>query len=122
MKKLVTLLMLIIAFGGAITKNYAKGRNVEVISTKLDVFYFKVSKEFVGATIEVISPTGEVILTEKVMHRKALLDFYMRDPGTYTIWMKKDGVEEKFSYQKTNSSPLVPMAIDSLKEVISLIQ
>lgn len=87
---------------------------VRVLSIKSDIFYFKVDKIFLGATVEVYAQNGEIIFTEKVTNRKTIVDFYFEDPGTYTIRLKKDGKEEHFTYHKMNPSPHVNSEIESV--------
>jgi hypothetical protein len=98
MKILNTVLLLLITVSVAMANSNAS--HVHVISTKTDIFYFRVDKSFMGAIIEVYSQ-GNLIRTDTVMHRRNILDFYLDDPGTYQIRIKKDGGEAIFQYEKT---------------------
>jgi hypothetical protein len=92
---------------------------VRVLAARMNVVYFKVDREFVGATIEVYSEKGELILSQNITHRKALLDFYYETPGIYTIKIKKGDREEVYNYIKGDPSPI---EIAQMPEPISLTQ
>lgn len=77
---------------------------IEVISTKRDIFYFKSSPDFTGATIEVYS-FGKLLFTDQVVSRKTLIDFYFEKPGVYTIKVISGSKVEEFTYQKNSPSP-----------------
>ncbi len=70
--------------------------HVSVLSVKREVFYFKVSKQFLGATVEVLNKAGETIYTEKITKRKTILDFFHWEAGTYTIKITKGELVEEF--------------------------
>lgn len=93
---------------------------IKVRSTKLDIFYFKVDKAFIGAVVNVYSPAGDLILSNPIRHHKVIIDFYVEEPGEYTIKIRKDGVEEVFTYIKKDRSPLVPFGIEPLE--ITMVQ
>ncbi len=120
MKKLTLITIMIAASMGL----YAKSKNasVSVLSTKRDLFYFKVDKVLLGATLEVYSSTGVMIFTAKVTHRKAILDFYQQGSGTYSIKLKKDSKVEEFTYVKASASPLFQVDIESGTASITLDQ
>jgi hypothetical protein len=120
MKKLTLILLLLTASAAS----YARCKNapVSVISTKRDVFYFKVNKVLVGSTLEVYSSTGEMIFTAKVCHRKAIVDFYLENAGTYSIKLKKGDKVEEFTYVKESASPLVSVGMESASAEIVLAQ
>jgi len=112
MKK-ITLLALVVVLSSALRLN-AGTSPVTIISTRSDIFYFKLSSSFVGATAEVYSESGELIMTETIVNRKAIIDFYYENAGTYTIKIKKGGEEETFTYKKNNPSPMILLQMDSL--------
>lgn len=112
MKK-ITLLALVVILSATLKLN-ATTTPVTILSTKSDIFYFKLCSSFVGATAEVYSENGELIMTEKILNRKAIIDFYYENAGTYTIKIKKDGIEENFIYKKGSSSPLIPFEMNAL--------
>jgi hypothetical protein len=82
---------------------------VRVISTKTDIFYFKVDKSFIGAVIEVYSPEDVLIISDTVTHHKAIIDFYLEKPGRYSIKIKKNDREAHFTFEKTNAGPIVAL-------------
>jgi hypothetical protein len=73
---------------------------VSVLSINSDIFYFKVAKSFIGATVEVFGAEGELKLSDKVNRHKAIIDFYEESAGKYTIVLKKDGNVMNFVYEK----------------------
>ncbi len=73
---------------------------VHVVSSRMDVFYFKVDKIFLGAELEIYSQDGVKLLSQKVEHRKVLIDFYYENPGKYIILLKKGDVQEQFNFIK----------------------
>jgi hypothetical protein len=87
---------------------------VSVISISSDIFYFKVDKSFIGASVMVYSPTGQVILNEKVNHHKAIIDFYEEQAGKYTIVVKKDAEAVDFVYEKYDSPVNSPDHVDAI--------
>lgn len=73
---------------------------VSVISSKRDIFYFKVDRTFVGAVINVKDSSGKVVFTDTVMRHKAIVDFFLSTPDTYTIQLIKDSQTMEFIYNK----------------------
>ena len=69
---------------------------VSVLSIKREIFYFKVTKALLGGTVEVYDTHGAIVLTEKVIKRKMIVDFFHREPGTYTIKIVKGDYIEVF--------------------------
>lgn len=120
MKKAILVIMLLVGAIGS----YASGQkcHVSVLSTKRDIFYFKVDKTMVGSTVEVFSSEGEMIFSGKVTRHRAMIDFYLENPGTYTIKLKKEELSTEFFYVKSSSSPLRPVEIESASASISLVQ
>ena len=104
MKKFTLVVLMLVASVG--TWACPTHTPVCVISVKSDIFYFKVSKTFIGATVEIYSKEGERIRTETVLHHKTIIDFYLENPGVYTIKIKKDNLEHNFSYVK-DAPPLI---------------
>jgi hypothetical protein len=86
--------------------------HIQVLSTKMDIFYFKASKALVGADIHVYSDKGEKIISSVIVHRRTIVDFYHEEAGHYIIEVTKDGQSQRFTFCKTNPSPLIP--IDSI--------
>jgi hypothetical protein len=85
---------------------------IEILSTKRDIFYFKSTADYVGATIEVYS-FGKLIFTDQVVHHKTLVDFYFEKPGVYTIKIVRGSKVEEFTYQKNSPSPYYESETDS---------
>jgi hypothetical protein len=77
---------------------------VKVVSRTLDVLYFKVSTDMIGANMEVYDETGKMILSEKVTDKKVLLDFFAEPSGTYTIRVRKGNNDEQITYTKDSVS------------------
>jgi len=102
MKIITILTCLLVISGAAVAKELkAKGpASIKVLSVKSDIFYFKVDKELIGATIEVYNAKGELLITDAVRHQKTIVDFYNEAPGNFTIKIKKGEMEEEFLYIK----------------------
>src|SRR5262245_27275082 len=77
---------------------------LKVVSTKMDVVYFKVSCDLIGASMEVYDANGQMIYTEKITDHKVLVDFYAEPSGAYTIHVQKDGKNEEIIYNKESVS------------------
>ena len=77
---------------------------VKVVSRTMDVVYFKVSCEMIGASIEVIDENGNVINTAKVTDKKVIVDFYAEPSGNYTIHVVKNSKNEAINYSKVTPS------------------
>ena len=122
MKKLILLLLVTLTLISTSALCAHKSPPVTVLSTKSDIFYFKVDKTFLGAVVEVYTQDGEKIFAEMVVNRTAIVDFKLGNPGTYTIRMKKDGKEENFNYIKTDSSDRMRVATASISSHGSMIK
>jgi hypothetical protein len=77
---------------------------VKVLSTKRDIFYFKVDKEMVGAMLEVFDKHGTKVIEQRIDKRKVLVDFYYDQPGKYSIRISRGEVERLFEYEKVGPS------------------
>ncbi|MEO7990290.1 MAG: hypothetical protein ABI663_12165 [Chryseolinea sp.] len=117
-----TFLIILILIAVTALHAAAQKSHVSILSIKRDIFYFKVDKTLMGATLEVFSQQGEMIFSGKVLHHKAIIDFYLENPGTYTIKLKKDDQATEFVYVKSSASGLQPIEMESASASISLIQ
>lgn len=77
---------------------------VKVVSKQMDVVYFKVSCDMIGASINVYDANGKMIHTDRVTNRKVLVDFYAEPSGAYTIHVVKNGNEQEIVYNKESAS------------------
>ena len=114
MKTLKTLVLLVaLTTGSQLAQATDKtSSHIEVISTKRDIFYFKSTADFVGATIEVYS-FGKLIFTDEVVQHKTLVDFYFEKPGVYTIKIIKGSRVEEFTFHKNSPSPYYESETDN---------
>lgn len=103
-KAMVLVVVLVMMVQGAFASSNQSVDGIRVISEKMDVFYFKVSEELVGASIEVIDPNGKQILVDQVDNRKVLIDFYAEPSGEYTIHIKKDSKDVSVVYNKVSAT------------------
>ena len=107
--------MLLVAFGATAGKNKSKGP-VQMLSSRMDVFYFKIDKTFIGAQLEIYSAEGVQLYSEKITRRKVLIDFYYEDAGKYIVYFTKDGMKQEFNFIKdkpclgTESGPSIMIA------------
>lgn len=101
MKRTVLLTsMLFLCLAASADEIKAKSSSVHVVSSRMDVFYFKIDKEFIGAELEIYSQDGQKLMNQKLDHRKVLIDFYFENPGNYIILFKKNGTQEEFKFTK----------------------
>ena len=100
MKKILLLTcMLLLTIGSTAGKDKSKDP-VHIVSTRMDVFYFKVDKAFLGAQLEIYSAEGVQLHSEKITRRKVLIDFYYEDAGKFIICFTKEGVKREFNFIK----------------------
>jgi len=103
MKKMILIPALVMMVSvGAFAKK--PGAPVKVVSTMMDVVYFKVNCEMIGASMEVVDNNGKVLHTSKVTDHKVIVDFYAEPSGSYTIHVQKNGKDEVISYNKSSVS------------------
>jgi hypothetical protein len=91
----LTILILLVALT-AFSKQNPEKNHVSVKTVKREIFYFKVDKQFLGATVNVYNKQGMLIVTEKVARRKNIIDFFDQYAGTYTIVITKGELVETF--------------------------
>jgi hypothetical protein len=85
---------------------------VEILSTKMDTFYFKLCKDYVGAIVEVQNADSVVLVSKEIVGNKAIVDFYFERPGKYRIKIKVAGKEETFEFEKLAPPPLAVADLD----------
>lgn len=113
MKKLTVLTFLLLISASAFSEK-APHSPVRVLSTKSDIFYFKVDKDLIDATIEVYNEKGEKLISDSVKRRKTIIDFYNEEAGHFTIKIVKGNMEEQFDYVKKNVSPFIPIQVEPI--------
>jgi hypothetical protein len=92
--------------------------SVRVLAKRMDIFYFKVDEDIIGAEIEVYNDKGEKLITAVITHRHAIVDFFNENPGHYIIKINKGDFNESFDYEKFTPSPFTPIEVSK----ISLVQ
>lgn len=102
MKKTLTIAALVLMVSASAFA--AKPASVKVVSKSMDVVYFKVNCEMIGATIEVTDGNGNIIHTATVIDNKVLVDFYAEPSGEYTIHVKKNDKDEAITFTKSSVS------------------
>ncbi len=93
--------ILVIAFALLAIPSFASpGPNdaVHVLSTKRYIFYFKVEKDLIGGSVEVIDRSQEVVATAKIERAKNIVDFFYLPAGKYSIKIRKGAAEFIFPY------------------------
>jgi hypothetical protein len=61
--------------------------------------YFKIHKKMIGSTIEIRDESQNVLLSDKILEKRLIVDFYHKKPGKYTIQISNNEFELKFTYQ-----------------------
>ena len=65
-----------------------------------NLFVFKTNKKFLGASIEVLHSSGDVVTAQILAKRKMIIDFSDVKEGSYTIRVTKGKLKEEFEYKK----------------------
>ena len=104
MKKITFLLSMMIATTIAFSNGIGKGHQVHVLSVRMSVAHLKLTREFVGATLEIYSENGELILSQVVNERKVLIDFDNQKEGIYKIKIRKGEEQVEVNYINSHSS------------------
>jgi hypothetical protein len=103
MKKMMMIAAVVLTFSASAFAT-KPAHLVKVVSKQMDVVYFKVSCDMIGADIEVLDDNGNVIYSAKVTDHKVLVDFYAEPSGSYTIHVKKDGNDRSIDFNKVTTS------------------
>lgn len=75
--------------------------DLKILSTEgTDFLKFKVDKELVGATINLLYSNGDVVAKEVLLKKRMVIDFCKVKTGDYTVFIEKDGVKRKIEIQK----------------------
>jgi hypothetical protein len=77
-----------------------KDKSVVVITTRMDIFYFKVNKEMMGGLIEIFDDKDEIMASQSITQKKMLLDFIDAKPGTYNIRISNGHTVREFEFKK----------------------
>ena len=79
---------------------------IKVVSTKRDVFYFKVDEALVGASLEVYDERGNKMIEQRIEKKRVIVDFYYDQPGRYIIKVadEEDKIKEVFIFEKFGPS------------------
>jgi len=94
MKRVVLILVLALVAQVSVAKN-----PVSILSISSSIIYFKIDRDLVGAQLEITDEAGHVLLTEVILHKKVIVDFYFKTAGKYRITVRKAGFEETFTYE-----------------------
>lgn len=103
MKKIILMTCILVAGISGVQGGKEK-KPVQAI-WRTDIYYFKVAKEFLGADLEIYSSDGVKLLTQKVEHRKILVDFYYENPGRFIIHFVKGESTQEFNFVKNTECP-----------------
>lgn len=113
-----TTLSAVLALSLIAGSSHAKNHHpVSVIAVRNDLFYFKVDRAMIGASVEVFSSDGELVYTGSVKRHKMLIDFIDKNEGDYTIRIKSKCAEVDFQYTKFD-----PAGVDANKPIVKQIQ
>ncbi|MEI9918907.1 MAG: hypothetical protein WDO14_08885 [Bacteroidota bacterium] len=99
MKKIITLLLVLLALG---TLAYANPSNIQVKEhTKKNLFVFTANKSMRGAHVQVFHSNGDLVAAQMLKKRKMKIDFCDVVEGSYMIVVvSNDGYTERFQYEK----------------------
>ncbi len=102
MKTLVTSIFLVVMIStvaSATTLSATDPIEVKEIKDK-NLFVFKTSKKFLGASVEVFHSNGDVVTAQTLAKRKMIIDFTDVKEGAYIIRVTKGKQTEEFHYAK----------------------
>lgn len=105
MKKMILFSVMVFAFFLALAGESKMKRPVQVVSKRMNVFYFRVDKTFLGAELNVYSEDGTRLFSQTVSERRVLVDFHYKDQGKYVIRLSKGNVYEEFTFIKATPCP-----------------
>jgi len=111
MKKIVLTVLVVLMSAAAFAKH---DNHVRVLSMKMDVVYFKVGCELIGASMDVYNEAGVLIFSQTVTDHRVIVDFYAEPSGVYTIHVKKNGQDEAITYAKSTESHAASASADYL--------
>ena len=102
MKTLIKSLLLTLILTGAAGSTSIAGTNpVDVKEVKeKNLVVFKATKKLIGASVEVIHSSGDVVTAQILAKRKMIIDFSDVKEGSYTIRITKGKQTEEFAYAK----------------------
>ncbi len=79
----------------------AKSEGISAVKSKhSSLFVLKTDKKFIGATVEIVSSSGEVITSHTLEKRKLFIDFKDVEQGSYTVRLTKGNEVREFNYRK----------------------
>ena len=94
MKKVALILALI-----AVVNVSKADSPVSILAIKSSIIYLKVNKDLIGATLKVEDESGNALVTEKILHKKVIVDFYYKKAGKYRVTIVLNDREETFTYE-----------------------
>ena len=101
MKIFISISIAMLLVTGTLSMANARKGQPQVTTTAHDnLFVLKASRGCKGAEIEVLSASGYLVTSKKLIRRKMVIDFKNVVPGWYMIRLKKSGVNEEFKFQK----------------------
>lgn len=115
MKKSIALILFLIVTIVSFGNGHKNTHHVHVRAARMHIVYMKLDREIVGATLEVYSEQGKLILTQILSERKILLDFDNQHGGIYKIKIIKGDEIEEMDYingpsltdENENTEPII---------------
>ena len=100
MKTLSLILSVVIVLSSASAQAGGNDRHDRNNVRLKNLFVFKTEKKFLGAKVEILSASGEVITSQSLERRKVVIDFADVGLGTYTIRVSKGQETKEFLFVK----------------------
>ena len=94
-KSILIILLACLGVGSAEARDH---NPISILSTN-GIVYLKFQKFMMGATLEIRDESGELIASEKIASKKIIIDFFYQKTGRYQIKIKKNDIEQLFSYE-----------------------
>jgi hypothetical protein len=107
MKTTIKALVIIFALSACAAPSFSycpkpnQALSVRVISTKRHIFHFKVDKELIGGTVDILFNNETLIETDRIVQSRTIVDFFSLQAGNYIVRIKKG--EKEFTFQYENN-------------------
>jgi len=101
MKIFISISIAMLLILGTLSMANSREGHLEVTTTSYNnLFVLKASRKYKGAEIVVLSASGYLVTSKKLIKRKMIIDFKNVVSGSYLIRVKKGGLNEEFKFQK----------------------
>lgn len=95
--------MIVLVVGLLVEMTVSEARNpVAILAINSSILYFKIDKDLMGAMLEIEDEAGNALITQKITHKKVIVDFFYMKAGKYRVKIKYSDMEEVFTYENVD--------------------